>query len=45
MPSETQLPEGLKELAYHNGISVRSDPDFHRDMDRLIDGIEKHLEL
>lgn len=43
MPTEAELPEVLKALAYHNGISVRPDPDFHRDMDRLIDGIEKHL--
>lgn len=43
MPTEVELPEVLKALAYHNGISVRPDPDFHRDMDRLIDGIEKHL--
>jgi hypothetical protein len=30
-------------LTYRNGIKVRSDPDFHHDMDRLIAGMEAHL--
>jgi hypothetical protein len=40
MPSENDLPIELKELAYRNGISVRSDPDFHSDMNRLIGKLE-----
>jgi hypothetical protein len=40
MPSSTDLPLAIRSLAYCNGISVRSDPDFHRDMDRLIEQIE-----
>ena len=36
MPAEDKLPPSLRKLIYRNGIPVRSDPDFHRDMDRLI---------
>jgi len=36
MPPETKLPSEIKELAYRNGVQVRPDPDFHKDMDRLI---------
>jgi hypothetical protein len=41
MPSSTDLPLAIRSLEYCNGISVRSDPDFHRDMDRLIEQIER----
>ncbi|MFN8003725.1 MAG: TIR domain-containing protein [Acidobacteriota bacterium] len=43
MPREDLLPESLKKLAYRNAIHIRPDPDFHPDMDRLIKGIELHL--
>lgn len=36
MPAEDVLPFGLQKLVYRNGILIRPDPDFHRDMDRLI---------
>jgi hypothetical protein len=36
IPSEKQLPETLQELSYRNGLPIRSDPDFHRDINRLI---------
>jgi hypothetical protein len=36
MPSRSELPEPLRPLAERNGQAVRPDPDFHRDMDRLI---------
>ena len=36
MPAPAALPESLKALAEQNGQAVRPDPDFHRDMDRLI---------
>jgi tetratricopeptide (TPR) repeat protein len=39
MPNETQLPEGMSELAFRNGIAVRYDPDFHSDMNRLVNGL------
>ena len=43
VPEETKLPPTLSALAYRNGIAIRSDPDFHRDMDRLIQGLKTHL--
>ena len=43
IPADSALPPSLRALAYRNGMSVRSDPDFHRDMDRLIAGLETHL--
>jgi hypothetical protein len=43
VPSENDLPASLAQLSYRNGIAVRPDPDFHRDMDRLIAGLEGHL--
>lgn len=43
MPTEEELPEELKPLAYRNGISIRPDPDFNNDIDRLIYGLEKIL--
>lgn len=43
MPSLEDLPETLQSFVYRNGIPVRPDPDFHHDMDRLINGIEGHL--
>lgn len=44
MPAEDDLPPSLGSLAYHNGIAVRPDPDFHHDADRLVRGIELHFE-
>jgi LysM repeat protein len=43
MPSEEHLPPSLKKLAYRNGIQIRSDPDFHNDMNRLITALEKYI--
>jgi hypothetical protein len=43
MPREEELPPSLSRLAYHNGISIRPDPDFHNDADRLIRGIQSLL--
>lgn len=39
MPMADKLPPSLRKLVYRNAIPVRSDPDFHRDMDRLIEAI------
>jgi hypothetical protein len=41
MPDEDDLPESLRRLVYRNGISIRPDPDFHRDMDRLINHLDQ----
>ena len=43
VPEESDLPASISALAYRNGINVRPDPDFHHDMDRLIEGVEGHL--
>ena len=45
IPAVAALPESLQELAERNGTQVRHDPDFHRDMDRLIAGIEALFHL
>jgi hypothetical protein len=42
LPDANELPPALAALTFRNGISVRPDPDFHRDMDRLIAGLESH---
>jgi hypothetical protein len=44
MPREDDLPSSLRKLVYRNGTPIRSDPDFHRDMDRLIAALEKYVE-
>jgi TIR domain len=43
LPREEELPESLQPFAYYNAVAVRSDPDFHSDVARLIKGIERHL--
>lgn len=43
IPSEEVLPVGLRNLTRHNAISVRPDPDFHRDINRLIAGLDTLL--
>jgi ribosomal protein L7/L12 len=43
MPGASDLPSSLVELTFRNGTAVRRDPDFHRDMDRVIQGIEEWL--
>jgi hypothetical protein len=45
LPEEGSLPASLARLSYRHGISVRPDPDFHRDVDRLVAGIEAHLKV
>lgn len=42
MPNAEELPESLRGLVFYNGVSVRPDPDFHKDIDVLIKGIESH---
>ena len=44
VPPAEQLPQSLQDLPYRHGISVRSGPDFHRDMDRLIKYLRTHLQ-
>jgi SH3-like domain-containing protein len=41
MPSGEELPASLQELAFKNAVTVRDDPDFHRDIDRLIKQLQR----
>ena len=43
MPLAERLPASLKRLVYQNGIPIRPDPDFHRDMDRLIAALDESI--
>ena len=43
MPPKEKLPPSLKKLSGKNGIQIRSDPDFHIDMKRLITSLEKYI--
>jgi hypothetical protein len=40
MPKPESLPESLRELCYRNAVNVRQDPDFHRDLQKLINEIQ-----
>ncbi|MBI1374582.1 MAG: TIR domain-containing protein [Phycisphaera sp.] len=39
MPAEDDLPDVIRDLALRHGMPLRADPDFHNDIDRLIQGI------
>jgi len=41
MPTEEDLPEAIKKLAFRNGVQVRPDPDFNNDIGRLIGALDK----
>jgi hypothetical protein len=43
MPREEELPASLRQLVYRNGTRIRSDPDFHHDMDRLIQALNRFI--
>ena len=40
-PSQTALPESIRQLVYKQALPLRDDPDFHKDADRLIDELHK----
>lgn len=44
IPPVERLPTSLQGLSYRNCIIVRPDPDFHRDMDRLIEHLRAQIE-
>jgi hypothetical protein len=44
MPAEDKLPPSLQALAFRNGIAVRRNPDFHRDMERLLNSLNQLLQ-
>ena len=39
MPRPEALPDDIRKLAWLQAMPVREDPDFHRDLDRLIHAI------
>jgi hypothetical protein len=43
MPSTGDLPETLRPLYYRNAATVRNDPDFNRDIGRLLTTIRDHF--
>ncbi|MDF0674738.1 MAG: SUMF1/EgtB/PvdO family nonheme iron enzyme [Nitrospira sp.] len=44
IPAAERLPASIQDLSYRHGIEVRPDPDFHRDMDRLIEALKQNIE-
>ena len=38
-PAPQEMPEPIAGLSYRNGLSIRSDPDFHRDMERACNAV------
>jgi hypothetical protein len=44
LPRPGDLPEPLRNLVFRNGTPVRSDPDFHHDMDRLCTQLAKYIQ-
>jgi hypothetical protein len=40
MPKSSDLPESLQGLTMLNAMEIRHDPDFHKDLNRLIEAIE-----
>lgn len=43
IPPAEQLPKSLQELPYRHGLPVRSGPDFHKDMNRLIASLTQQI--
>ena len=41
MPRPQDLPPTLQRLSFKNGMTIRPDPGFHRDVDRLIESLER----
>jgi len=41
MPSPQELPDSLEQLTYQNAISIRNDPDFNNDIEKLIRDIRR----
>ncbi|MEM9087723.1 MAG: SUMF1/EgtB/PvdO family nonheme iron enzyme [Cyanobacteria bacterium P01_F01_bin.53] len=44
MPAVQNLPTALQPLAYRNAAQVRHNPDFRRDIQRVVGVIEKHFD-
>jgi formylglycine-generating enzyme required for sulfatase activity len=44
IPPAERLPVSLQALSFRQSIAVRRDPDFHRDMDRLIEYLTQQIQ-
>lgn len=44
IPPAKRLPPSIQDLSYRNSIAVRADPDFHQDMDRLINSLKQKIQ-
>ncbi|MFO0701555.1 MAG: toll/interleukin-1 receptor domain-containing protein [Nitrospira sp.] len=44
IPPTDRLPSSLQDLSYRHGVVVRPDPDFRRDMDRLIEFLKRAIQ-
>lgn len=44
LPKESELPSSIRGLVAKNAASVRQDPDFNRDISRLIEGVRRALD-
>jgi hypothetical protein len=44
MPIADELPPDLRDLSFRNGTTIKPDPDFRADMQRLIRGLQAHFE-
>ena len=44
IPLAERLPVSIQDFSFRNGIAVRRDPDFHRDMDRLIEYLTQQIQ-
>jgi hypothetical protein len=43
IPSANKLPPSIKDLVFRHGVTVRPDPDFHGDMNRLIKNLKRQI--
>ncbi|NER81447.1 MAG: toll/interleukin-1 receptor domain-containing protein [Leptolyngbya sp. SIO1D8] len=43
MPAPETLPEELRSLTRRNAVQVRQDPDFHRDLQRVITNLKEYF--
>jgi hypothetical protein len=41
MPRPEELPSSMRDLAWRNGTPIKRDPDFHPDVDRLIEALDR----
>jgi hypothetical protein len=44
IPHSDELPTNLQQLAFRNAIEVRSDPDFHNDMERIASVLSQYVQ-